>query len=605
LKLRHQFYIFQILLSSILFLFLGLTYNSYQNQYKKDIDVHIQNELNLHKKEILSSMSNATKKLQKQKNTFISIHKNTLEVLKKNPNLDLEELKNKIKSKYLTSTVDVELYLIDKSYTIYKTTYPKDVGFNLSVVTEAKEYLDKTSKDGKVYISDFVSTDALDMKYKLYSYSKLKDDVYLEMGFVDNTLTNTMELLLRENTNSLTKVNLYSVSKDKQQYYYYHMKKNDNGKSKEEQYKEFMKFDLNEKTDDKIINTIKSDVPIHLMDNNIHTIYSKVFNKNMYTVLGFEDIVIKIDVDVSDKLKFIKNIKNIFITSILIISILLIVLFLFIRNRFTNPIENILNSLSNQEKVESNTILSLNNELTDISNKYNSLFNNLNLEIDKNKFLLNENKQFISDTVHQIRTPLTNIMMNGDMIKLYKKDESLSSFIDQINGSINMLNNSYEDLSYIMTYDSIEYNPSLFSLSDTLTNRVKFFETISKVNRKEIESQINPNINFTINQIELERLIDNNISNGIKYAEINKPITITLTNDNEIVTLSFKTFGKPIQNTSKLFDKNYRENNGKRGLGLGLFMVKNICEKYDISYDISYKDNQNIFTYIFRLTLEI
>ncbi len=192
-------------------------------------------------------------------------------------------------------------------------------------------------------------------------------------------------------------------------------------------------------------------------------------------------------------------------------------------------------------------------------------------------------------------------MMNGDMIKLYKKDDKLSIFVDQINASINMLNNSYEDLSYITTFDSMEYIPSSLSLSDSLKSRVRFFDTISKVNKKEIILNIDDNINFTINQIELERLIDNNISNGIKYADIDKPMTVILERDNDIVSLTFKTFGKPIQNTSKLFDKNYRENNGKRGLGIGLFMVKNICEKYDIAYDVSYEDGQNIFSYSFKV----
>ncbi len=191
--------------------------------------------------------------------------------------------------------------------------------------------------------------------------------------------------------------------------------------------------------------------------------------------------------------------------------------------------------------------------------------------------------------------------MNGDMIKLYKKDDKLSIFVDQINASINMLNNSYEDLSYITTFDSMEYIPSSLSLSDSLKSRVRFFDTISKVNKKEIILNIDDNINFTINQIELERLIDNNISNGIKYADIDKPMTVILERDNDIVSLTFKTFGKPIQNTSKLFDKNYRENNGKRGLGIGLFMVKNICEKYDIAYDVSYEDGQNIFSYSFKV----
>ena len=34
------------------------------------------------------------------------------------------------------------------------------------------------------------------------------------------------------------------------------------------------------------------------------------------------------------------------------------------------------------------------------------------------------------------------------------------------------------------------------------------------------------------------------------------------------------------------FEKNYRENEAKRGLGLGLNMVKNICDKYKITYDV-------------------
>lgn len=129
-KLRHQLYIFQIVLSLILFLFLGFTYYSYQDQYKQDIKTSIQNEVNLNKTEILSSLQAAEEKLKKQKDYFTSIHEETLEILKKNPSYDLEKLKNEIKSKYLSSYIDVELFLIDKTYTIYKTTYPKDLGLN-------------------------------------------------------------------------------------------------------------------------------------------------------------------------------------------------------------------------------------------------------------------------------------------------------------------------------------------------------------------------------------------------------------------------------------------------------------------------------------------
>jgi signal transduction histidine kinase len=227
------------------------------------------------------------------------------------------------------------------------------------------------------------------------------------------------------------------------------------------------------------------------------------------------------------------------------------------------------------------------------------LFDKLNQEIDKNKFLLNENKQFIADTVHQIRTPLSNIMMNGDLIKIYQRDNELSKFIDQINASINMLNNSYEDLAYITTYDTIKYLPSFLSISDILKQRVSFFNTISFVNKKNIVSDIEEELFFEINSIEMERLIDNNISNAIKYADINKPINISLKKSNENITMVFASYGNEIKDKTRLFDKNYRENSNKRGLGLGLYMVKGICDRYNIKYIVEYQNGQNIFKYIF------
>ena len=95
-------------------------------------------------------------------------------------------------------------------------------------------------------------------------------------------------------------------------------------------------------------------------------------------------------------------------------------------------------------------------------------------------------------------------------------------------------------------------------------------------------------------------MIDNNISNGIKYAAKNKLISINLSKTTNTVTLTFKTFGDEISDKERVFDKNYRENDEKRGLGLGLNMVKGICDKYHIHYELTYEDGQNIFTYIFK-----
>ena len=162
-----------------------------------------------------------------------------------------------------------------------------------------------------------------------------------------------------------------------------------------------------------------------------------------------------------------------------------------------------------------------------------------------------------------------------------------------------MLSNSHEDLAYITSIGTVEYPAARVDLSRFLIQRIKFFSTISKINHKKIESEIEPDLCVTINPVELERLIDNNISNGIKYAQKGQPITIRSSKGDNQITLSFHTYGSPIEKCKRVFERNYRENEAKRGLGLGLNMDKGICEKYRISYSVSYADGQNVFTYRF------
>ena len=596
MKLKTKIYLFQIILSTILFLFLVLNYFSYIHQYKKDINEHINEEIIIHKKQILSSINIANVEFGKKEQLFYDIHNEALNILKNNINLDLEELQKILKSRFqLKDHMKIQIYLIDKNYTIYKTTFPKDLGFNLSIAADAKGYLDKTSIDNKIYVSDFASTDSMNMEYKLYTYSKLIEGKYLELGFVDTRLNNYA--LSIENINFNSKIKIYNVGKNDTEYYYYEMDLQNYYENKEEFFKTVKRFPLEQSNDDLILNTLKNNKQIIIDNGNIQTVYINIFDDNMYNILGFENFIMQLDINISDKKKFMQNYEYMFLITLITISILLIIMYIFIKKYFTLPINTIRESLINSQKIEDDSILLSNDELSDISKIYNKLYEKLSNEINLNSNLLKENKRFIADTVHQIRTPLTNIMMNAEMVKKLQKDSSLYSFIDKIDASVNMLSNSYEDLAYITTSDTFEYAAAKINLTHILKDRIRFFSTISKVSKKEIESNIEDNIFININQIEVERIIDNNILNAIKYATKNELITINLYKNNDKLILEFKSFGNAIKNKDRIFDKNYREDEGKRGLGLGLNMVKNICDKYGILYEVSYLNNQNIFTY--------
>ncbi|MBT6107687.1 MAG: HAMP domain-containing histidine kinase [Campylobacteraceae bacterium] len=227
----------------------------------------------------------------------------------------------------------------------------------------------------------------------------------------------------------------------------------------------------------------------------------------------------------------------------------------------------------------------------------------LSTSLEKNKTLLADNQEFVTTTIHQLRTPLSIIMLNADLLKMQTKDTNSIECINSINASISMLNNHYEDLSYLIGDKSLDYPVANILLDKFLKNRITFHSTIANINTKPIYiSTKDEEYQYTISHIELERLIDNNISNALRYGAKNKPIEILLYKKDNITTLEFKTYGDAIKESKKIFQKCYRENTVEKGTGIGLFIVKEICDKYNILYDISYENNQNIFTYIFSTT---
>ena len=619
MKIKTLFLILSII---SLLLVLGYSYYNYEKNHElllKNYKQEIQNNANEVRYNISSVMDEIMHKYYSNEKLHQKIYFQTLNKLLKNPDLNLEDIKKELALKYNDRVFN--FYFINKNMTIYDSTFKSDIGLDFTNMPTVMPILNsvftrKTFIDiSQVILEDFSGN------YTQYYLHRPKDKDYMfQMGVMfhkDKILHKYYKEL--EHIPTFNNYSLYSLTID------WNGQETIKRLSLEHNFKDKVETHLNDDKKDEFEvvyqKIFKEKMPLKIyeieqklqneLSKNSHQLgYLEIENKIYYQTMvlpikhyqifqDFSEIFqyLTIRFDVTEKYKEIESFKNQQIIFAIVYLIIVIILLYCVYKEILIPLYTLEKNMQNKTIVSEPKILNKQDEVGLMINTYNDLLDNLNKEIEKNQFLLNENKQFIADTVHQIRTPLSNIMMNGDMIKLYENDQKLSIFIDQINASINMLNHSYEDLAYITTFDTIEYSPSILSVSESLNKRVKFFHTISKVNKKEIVFTIEDDINLNINHIELERLIDNNISNAIKYAEINKPITISLQKENKKITLSFKSFGKPIKNTSKIFDKNFRENNGKRGLGLGLYMVQNICKKYNISYSITYENNQNIFSY--------
>ena len=212
----------------------------------------------------------------------------------------------------------------------------------------------------------------------------------------------------------------------------------------------------------------------------------------------------------------------------------------------------------------------------------------------KKEIKITEQDRFVQSSMHEIKTPLSVITLNNELRELeFGRDE----YSSEIDSAIKTLKTSYDDMSFTITQDKMNYPLELFCLEDILQERVSYFKSIAHSSHKAMALNITGVCHVKISKVELIRLIDNNLSNAIKYSTMYSTVFVVL-NANK---LSFHNVGEPIKNIKSVFGKYVRENNVVGGHGLGLSIVKDITVKYGIDVKLtSSADEGTKFTYVFK-----
>jgi len=221
------------------------------------------------------------------------------------------------------------------------------------------------------------------------------------------------------------------------------------------------------------------------------------------------------------------------------------------------------------------------------------------LEIYKNKVtiakLLEQQDLFVKKIMHEMNTPVSIISLNSEILE---KRAGMSKEINAIKASTKTLSSIYGDLSYKIKKQNREYKISQITLLEFISSRVQFFDELANTKDIQIHLEYSDELSIFINKYELERIIDNTISNAIKYSKESSEIIIFFGIEDNRALLSIEDFGIGIENVDKIFDAYYQQSSKKLGLGLGLNIVKEICDKYEIEIDVkSSKNKGSCFTF--------
>ena len=247
-----------------------------------------------------------------------------------------------------------------------------------------------------------------------------------------------------------------------------------------------------------------------------------------------------------------------------------------------------------------NYINMMNENLKDLNKNLEEKVKKRTSELEKAKEyaldLVQKQDRFIKDAIHEINTPLGIIILNIDLFNLkYGKNR----YLGKIEAGAKIIHNIYNDLEYMIKKDRIEYPKQKISISNFIKERVDFFYEIALGNELSFELFIEDDIEVVMNDIHLQRVVDNTISNAIKYTIEKKNIAVKLYQEDNLKILEIINSAKNLEDTSKLFKRFYRENNSRGGFGIGLNIIKEICDKNNIEVKVISLDGQVSFRYHF------
>ncbi|ANV97888.1 hypothetical protein BBW65_03325 [Helicobacter enhydrae] len=204
---------------------------------------------------------------------------------------------------------------------------------------------------------------------------------------------------------------------------------------------------------------------------------------------------------------------------------------------------------------------------------------------------------FIKDSTHEINTPVSILQMSVSGIDVNQLNDKDKKRFSSILIAAKTLESIYDSLIYT-TFGQIQNQSTQIPMQQLITERLEFFEILFAQKNISISSQLAP-LSLDANPKSITLVLDNLLSNAYKYTPKNGLVQIALRQEGKqaILTIQDNGYGIKEENLPYIFHRFQRFDRSKGGFGLGLNIIKQICDEFHIHISCTSQVGQgSVFT---------
>ncbi len=221
-------------------------------------------------------------------------------------------------------------------------------------------------------------------------------------------------------------------------------------------------------------------------------------------------------------------------------------------------------------------------------------------------------RRFVADASHELKTPLTVILANMNILKANSAETVFSQmkWIENTGEEATRMKTLVDDMLFLAKGDVQKNNSQKLplSLSELVMGTVLQFESIAFEKGIVIEDNIVPDMTIIGNEAQLKQLFGVLLDNACKYADENSKVTISAERENTVAVIRVNNKGAIIseEDIAHIFERFYRAEKSRvrkaGGYGLGLSIAESIVHSHGGKISVK-SDSRYGTTFAVRLPL--